>query len=292
MIDLHAHTNLSDGTSTPSDLLKAARQAGLKAVAITDHDTLAGFDVALPDVPEYGVELVCGIEVSTQFDDAGRRGLSMHVLGYFPHAVPGQEFRDWLTSISATRRNRNLQLMEKLQVSNIDISWEYFPHLGPERAARPHFARVLVEKGCVPDLQSAFDIHLCDTALTGIERKLPSTQEAIVLIRQHGGIASLAHPGRIRCNEGSPLTLLVAELVRSGLDAIEVYHSDHTPQGTAALSKIAAESGLLVTGGSDFHGENKPDIHLGSGRSGNVQVPDEVLDNLKRHAARARVSQG
>jgi predicted metal-dependent phosphoesterase TrpH len=281
MIDLHAHTDRSDGSSSPGELLMLARQAGLKALAITDHDTLAGFDAALPLAAECGVELVCGIEVTTHFASEGNRGTPMHVLGYFLKQIPGEEFRSWLAPISTTRRDRNLRLMERLQASNINISWEDFPHLGPEVAARPHFARVLVEKGYVPDLQSAFDLHLCDLALEGIERKLPSPREAVGRIRRHEGIASLAHPGRLRWPI-SQLRSLIRELVRDGLGAIEVYHSDHTMQETSDLLQIAAEAGLLVTGGSDYHGENKPGVCLGSGRQGNVQVPDEVLDNMKR----------
>ncbi len=293
MIDLHTHTNLSDGTAGPAELLNAAGQAGLRALAITDHDTLAGFDAALPLAAGCGVELVCGIELSTQFgndDGGGARGPSMHVLGYFLRGIPDEEFRSWLVPISATRRSRNLELMEKLRASNIDISWQDFPGLGPELAARSHFARVLVKKGCVPDLQSAFDLYLSDAVLAGIERKLPSTLEAVDQVRRQGGIASLAHPGRLRCRP-SALRSFVDELIRGGLCAIEAYHSDHTPEETAAFLQIASETGLLVTGGSDFHGENKPDIRLGSGRNGNVHVPDDVLDSMKNHAT-ARIDPG
>ena len=293
MIDLHTHTNLSDGTADPAELLNAAGQTGLRALAITDHDTLAGFDAALPHAAGCGVELVCGIELSTQFrndDGGGARGPSMHVLGYFLRGIPDEEFRSWLVPISATRRSRNLELMEKLRASNIDISWKDFPGLGPELAARSHFARVLVKKGCVPDLQSAFDLYLSDAVLAGIERKLPSTLEAVDQVRRQGGIASLAHPGRLRCRP-SALRSFVDELIRGGLCAIEAYHSDHTPEETAAFLQIASETGLLVTGGSDFHGENKPDIRLGSGRNGNVHVPDDVLDSMKNHAT-ARIDPG
>ncbi len=259
MIDLHTHTNFSDGTADPAELLNAAGQTGLRALAITDHDTLAGFDAALPLAAGCGVELVCGIELSTQFgnnDGGGARGPSIHVL----------------------------------RASNIDISWQDFPGLGPELAARSHFARVLVKKGCVPDLQSAFDLYLSDAVLAGIERKLPSTLEAVDQVRRQGGIASLAHPGRLRCRP-SALRSFVDELIRGGLCAIEAYHSDHTPEETAAFLQIASETGLLVTGGSDFHGENKPDIRLGSGRNGNVHVPDDVLDSMKNHAT-ARIDPG
>ena len=222
--------------------------------------------------------------MSTQLagDSGGARRLSLHVLGYFLREVPGEDFRSWLLPITATRHHRNLQLMEKLRKEKIDISWDDFPGLGPERAARSHFARVLVKKGSVPDLQSAFDIYLSDTVLEGIERTLPSAQEAVGRICRQGGIASLAHPGRLRWQLPA-VRSLIKQLMPCGLGALEAYHSDHTPQETAAFLQIAAEEGLLVTGGSDFHGENKPDIRLGSGRNGNVQVPDEVLAVMKNH---------
>jgi 3',5'-nucleoside bisphosphate phosphatase len=290
MIDLHSHTNFSDGTASPAELLKAARAAGLSALAITDHDTLAGFDVASPLAAGSGAELVCGIELTTQYRKGQERGPTMHVLGYFLREIPGEEFRRWLTSISVTRRDRNLELMAKLQASKIDISWNDFPGLGPEIAARPHFARVLVEKGYASDLQRAFDVYLSDPVLAGIERKVPTPQEAIDHIRRNGGISSLAHPGRLRC-EPAVLRSFLDELIRSGLDAIEAYHSDHTPEETAWLLQMAGEFGVPVTGGSDFHGENKPDIRLGSGRNGNVQVADEVLARLKGYAA-ARIRSG
>ncbi|MGC2698303.1 MAG: PHP domain-containing protein, partial [Candidatus Angelobacter sp.] len=260
MIDLHTHTNASDGSSTPAELLRAARQVGLKALAITDHDTLKGFDAALPLAADYGVELVCGIELTTVFDGGGAQELPMHVLGYFLRDIPGDDFRKWLTSISSTRNHRNLQLMERLKASNIDISWDDFPGLGPDFAARPHFAKVLVAKGYVPNLQKAFDVYLNDSALSGLVRRLPSAQKAVRMIRQNGGIASLAHPGRVCCNSISDLKRCVAELIDNGLNAIEVYHSDHAPAETAGLLKIAAEFQLLGTGGTDYHGDNKPEI--------------------------------
>ena len=127
MIDLHTHTTLSDGTSSPAELLEEARHVGLKALAITDHDTLAGFDAAYPLAEKHNVELVCGIELSTQFQHPQEPKLAVHLLGYFPDRLPDDEFRGWVTSISSTRRERNLKLMEKLQSSNISISWKDFP---------------------------------------------------------------------------------------------------------------------------------------------------------------------
>lgn len=285
MIDLHSHTCLSDGSSSPSDLLAEAQQIGLSALAITDHDTFAGFDAALPLAPQYEIELICGIELSTRFhfENEPSRLISVHVLGYFPKHAPDEKFRNWLGSICSTRRGRNIKLMEKLQSSNISISWDDFPHLGPDLAGRPHFAKILVAKGYVADAQEAFDRYLEDAALAaaGIERKLPSTEEAIQRIVGNGGLASLAHPGRFRFAQSSTLTSLIEQLVRNGLRAIEVYHSDHTREHVTSFLRMAAVFNLLVTGGSDYHGENKPDIRLGIGRAGNLCIPDALLATLK-----------
>jgi 3',5'-nucleoside bisphosphate phosphatase len=283
MIDLHSHTCLSDGSSSPSDLLAEAQQIGLSALAITDHDTLAGFDAALPLAPQYEIELVCGIELSTRFHFKNEPNppVSVHLLGYFPEHAPDEKFRNWLGPICSTRRGRNIKLMEKLQSSNISISWDDFPHLGPDLAGRPHFAKVLVAKEYVADTQEAFDRYLGDTALAGIERELPSTEEAIERIVGNGGLASLAHPGRFRFAQSSTLTSLIQQLVRNGLRAIEVYHSDHTREHVTSFLRMAVDFNLLVTGGSDYHGENKPDIRLGTGRAGNLCIPDGLLATLK-----------
>ncbi|MGE5323274.1 MAG: PHP domain-containing protein [Actinomycetota bacterium] len=283
MIDLHTHTSLSDGSCTPTELLDQARQAGLIALAITDHDTLAGFDQALPHAHRYGLELVCGVEVSTTFhcDKLPGRHLSPHLLGYFLRQPPDATFRRWLNSISSTRRDRNLQLMNKLRMSNLNISWDDFPNLGPESAARPHFAKVLMAKGYVSSSREAFDHFLADSVLHGIQRNLPSTQDAIRKITENDGLAVLAHPARNGTRERSALSAVVDHLVKSGMSGIEVHHSDHSAEDVSLLLELATHCDLFVTGGSDFHGENKPDIRLGTGRCGNVHIPYELLQTMK-----------
>ncbi len=285
MIDLHIHSNASDGTSKPIELLKAAQQIGLKAIALTDHNTLDGFDAALPFADAFGVALVCGIELSTVCLNGSSPGIPMHMLGYFPGPLPGDEFRSWLRAISTWRCERNLQLMAKLQASHIHISWDDFSTLGPGRAARPHFAKILVEKGYVADVQSAFDIYLADSVLGDIRPDLPSTEEAIDQICRNGGIASLAHPGRLSFT-ASALRNLIEKLTKVGLGAIEVYHSEHKLETTNLLWQITREFMLMATGGSDYHGNNKPGIQLGTGRNGNVQVPEEIYETMKRMALR------
>lgn len=283
MIDLHTHTCLSDGSSTPTELLNEARLAALSALSITDHDTLQGFDIAMQQADKYEMELVCGVELSTTFyfDGVSNRELPVHLLGYFLNQPPDREFRRWLVSISSCRRARNTQLMERLQSLNINISWEDFPELGPDSSARPHFAKVLVAKGYASDFQQAFDEYLSDLVLEGIKRKCPPTQDAIQRVIHNGGLAVLAHPARLKPVEPSSLECIIQELCRSGLGAIEVYHSDHTQKDTAIFLQMAEEYNLLTTGGSDYHGKNKPEVRLGIGR-GNLCLPDELLDKMKK----------
>jgi predicted metal-dependent phosphoesterase TrpH len=288
MIDLHTHTTLSDGTSSPEELLEEAGYLGLKALAITDHDTLAGFDAAYPLAEKHNLELVCGVELSTQFQHPQEPKLAVHLLGYFPDQLPDGEFRGWLTAISSTRRERNLKLMEKLQSLNISISWKDFPDLDPDRAARPHFASVLVAKGYVPDFQTAFNLFLDDSLVAGIAPRLPSTQEAIQKIKANGGFASLAHPMRLRCKGLATPEMIIKELVLNGLDAIEAYHSNHSTENTGHLLQIAAELNLLVTGGSDYHGGNKPEIRLGTGKRENLFLPYRLLECMKERVGRAQ----
>lgn len=288
MIDLHTHTNFSDGTLTPAGLLAEAQQAGLSAIAITDHDTLGGFDAALPLAVRFGVELVCGVEVSTQLKTTQGPSLPVHVLGYFFCELPGEDFRRWLASVSSTRYERNVSLMKKLQGANLKISWEDFPRLGPAHTARPCIARVLVEKGYVADYQSAFDLYLNDSALAEIKRSVPSTQDAIEWITSNGGIASLAHPVRIRGQQPSQCLATIQELVQCGLGGLEVYHSDHSREDTAFLLQAAEKFHLTPTGGSDYHGENKPGVSLGSGRQGNIAISNSLLRRIKDCVAQPR----
>ena len=289
MIDLHAHTTFSDGASTPAALLQEARLAGLQALAITDHDTFAGFDAAQPLASRHPLELVCGLELSTQISaqQPGRK-TTVHLLGYFLDQMPSPHFREWLTTISSTRQQRNLKMMAYLQANKLSIEWADLP-LPPASLSRTHFARVLVAKKLVPDHQSAFDRYLSDAVLPGIERKLPSLAEGIEKIRGAGGLPSLAHPVRLPYREPLALRSFIQEMSGCGLEALEVYHSDHNAENVGQFLNLAREFDLLVTGGSDYHGENKPDIRLGRGR-GDLSLPYTLLANMKKRLQNRRAS--
>jgi 3',5'-nucleoside bisphosphate phosphatase len=276
MIDLHTHTDQSDGTFTPAELVGEAVRQGLSALAITDHDTFAGHDLAVHAAAGTGLDLVCGIELSTRY-----RGASVHLLGYFPWSPPSDEFRDWLGFLLESRRDRNRRLVAKLRSLDVDITLGEAEAKGRTLTGRPHFARVLVEKGYAKDIQDAFDKYLDESARGYVERQEVPIEEAIERVVDAGGIASLAHPVRVAKNNWEKLSEYVEAMAAMGMGAIEAYHSDHTPENVAWYRSLGARFGLAVTGGSDFHGGNKPLISLGTGLRNNLHVPDEVLAELK-----------
>jgi predicted metal-dependent phosphoesterase TrpH len=281
LIDLHTHTDESDGTSAPAELVDAALALGLEALGITDHDTLAGYEGAAPLARAAGLDLVCGIELSTKRRRAGSsRGRSIHLLGYFLDGPPAAEFRGWLEGIRLARRDRNRRLAARLQSLGLNVAIEEVERLGRSQAGRPHFARLMLDKGYVSNVQEAFDLYLDESAKGYVERDEPELEEGIRKIREAGGLASLAHPVRMSRRNPSAFEQDLAEMCEMGLGAIEVYHSDHRQVDADLFLSLARRHGLAVTGGTDFHGDNKPGLALGTGY-GNVAVPRQVLDALR-----------
>ena len=276
MIDLHSHTDESDGTFSPAQLIAAAEEGGIEVLAITDHDTFAGYDSAVSLAQAAGLELVCGIEISTKL-----HGHSAHLLGYFFQADGLHEFRDWVLDMQASRRERNVRLAARLRELGFDITIEEAERRGRGMTGRPHFAQIMVEKGYVANLRQAFDDYLDESATGYVFRREPQLIDAVARIRASGGIASLAHPVRVK----GDVPALLPELCASGLNAIEAYHSDHDSKDVELYLGLAEQYGLLVTGGSDFHGAVKPGVRLGTGCDGNLQVPREVFERLRAAAA-------
>jgi len=282
LIDLHSHTTESDGTFSPAELVELAAQTRLEALGITDHDTLAGYDAAVPEAARLGVDLVCGIELSTKLVIENRpKARSVHLLGYFPTNAPAPEFRAWLLEMQESRRDRNTRLAARLRELGLDIQLDEVKALGKSMTGRPHFARVLLAKGYVQTLQEAFDRYLDEAAPGYVERMEPGFDEAVQRIRQAGGISSLAHPIRLADRDYALEARLMRQLAAMGLQGVETFHSDHAPEDTARYQGYASEYGLLVTGGSDFHGDAKPGARLGTGRAGNLSIPKSVLDALR-----------
>jgi predicted metal-dependent phosphoesterase TrpH len=272
LIDLHSHTNESDGTCSPPQLIHEAVLAGVNILGITDHDTFAGFDGAQAAARESGVELICGIELSTKL-----HGHSVHLLGYFWGKDGLSDFRRWVLELQTSRRERNVRLAKRLQELGFDITLQEAESRGRGMTGRPHFAQIMVEKGYVANLRQAFDEYLDESAKGYVYRQEPQFAEGVGKIRRAGGIASLAHPIRVK----GDVQALMPELCDAGLNAIEAYHTDHTPSDTKLYLGLAQHYGLRLTGGSDYHGEVKPGVLLGSGCNGNLQIPADLVDRLR-----------
>ena len=273
LIDLHTHTNESDGSCSPRELIEAAEYAGVDALGITDHDTFAGYDQAREAARSAGLTLVCGIELSTKL-----HGHSAHLLGYFPRGNGLAGFRQWIRGMQASRRERNVRLAARLRELGFDIRVEDAEARGRGMTGRPHFAQIMVEKGYVANFRQAFDEYLDESKKGYVYRREPSFAEGVARIREAGGVASLAHPARVN----GDVPALLPELCAAGLNAIEAYHSDHSPGETELYLGLARRYGLKVTGGSDFHGDLKPEVRLGSGCHGNLDIPREVLEQLRQ----------
>ena len=272
MIDLHSHTNESDGTCSPAQLVTEARRAGVTILGITDHDTFKGYDQALPAAAEAGLELVCGIELSTKL-----HGHSAHLLGYFLDGQNLDAFRLWIAGQQAERRDRNVRLAVRLRELGFDVTLEEAEARGRGMTGRPHFAQIMLEKGYVANLRQAFDDYLDESATGYVFRREPQFAEGVARIRAAGGIASLAHPVRVK----SDVSALMPELSGCGLNAIEAYHSDHTEEDTRLYLSLASRYGLHVTGGSDFHGAIKPSVLLGTGYDDNLRIPGDLMERLR-----------
>lgn len=277
--DLHTHSQASDGMQPPADNVKLAKQKGLSAVALTDHDTVAGVAEAQQAGKEYGIEVVAGVEISTR---AG--GKDIHVLGYYVN-TEDEQFLQRLRGLREARDERNHLIIAKLQELGLDISWqEVLDELGrplepDESIGRPHMADVLVKKGYAVDMRDAFDRYLAEgkPGFVSVPRVAP--KDACEWIRSAGGAAVIAHPGLYNDDE------LVRRIIEdSRPDGIEVFHSDHGPEEERRYAEMAREHDLIETGGSDYHGERQGVVFHGDLGSKTVTV--DVLEKLKAAASK------
>ena len=258
-VDLHTHSTASDGSYSPRQVVAMAHERGLKAMALTDHDTVEGVGEAVQTGEQLGIEVIPGIEISAEFPEG-----TMHILGYFID-YQGSAFNQRLQVLKIARAERNPRIVEKLNQLGLSISWEdILQAAGGGQIGRPHIARALMVKGYVQDQQEAFDHYLRQGGPAYVPKFRLSPAESIALIRQAHGIPVLAHPFTL----GLGLEQLKSQLQtlqELGLVGLEVYYPEHSPTRQADYLKLAKELGLLVTGGSDFHGANKPGIELGRG---------------------------
>lgn len=302
-IDLHVHSNYSDGTFSPTELVDYAMEKGLAAFALTDHDTVDGLDEAIKyaarlktlrgatkgvTVPSgeaekervqtitYAVpEVIPGIELSTEYQSA-----DIHVVGLYID-YQNEAFRSRLQEFVDSRTGRNRKMCTRLQQAGISVTYEELLAAYPDSViTRAHYARYMLEKGYVKSRQEAFDRYLGDHAPCFVPREKITPTQAVQLILQAKGVPVLAHPILYHMSD-ERLDTLVRALKEAGLMGIEAVYSAYTPADERKMRGLAAKYGLCISGGSDFHGANKPGLDLGVGY-GNLFVPRELLGEVQR----------
>lgn len=274
------HTTASDGGLSPAACVDEAARAGLAAIGITDHGTLAGNLEALARGRTVGIEVVPGVEVSATH---GR--WAIHLLGYWPRAdAPG--LVALLERLRQGREERNAQILERLAARGCTVSPEELAAEAPgEIVGRPHLAALLVRKGHAASFQAAFARLLARGAAAYVPRWKPDAAAAIAALRDAGAVPVLAHPGASGLRSTDEAEALVTQLVTCGLRGLEVYYPAHDPGRTVAFERIARQHGLVATGGTDFHGATKPDIRMGCG-TGTLHVAYPLLERLREERER------
>ena len=279
-IDLHVHSTYSDGTMTPAELLALAEEKGLAAFALTDHDATKGLDEILALSASSPVEVVPGIEITTAVPQ-GNGYKDIHILGYYIN-YHREELQDFLSDLIFKREDRNRKMCERLHDAGLSITYENLrASVTPETIlTRAHFARFLLDHKDVSSMKEAFSRYLNDRCPTFVPREKVLPEEAVRVIRAVGGVPVLAHPILYGFSE-SRLENLIASLKEAGLAGIETVYSTYLPADERLIRTLAKKYNLLMTGGSDFHGSNKPDIKLGNGR-GTLFIPEEFLTGIKK----------
>ena len=276
-VDLHTHSTASDGTYTPSELIDYAHEKGLSAIALTDHDTVDGLSEALERGEKYpDLEVIPGIEYSTV-----RNGKDVHVVGLYINYTD-ENYKKSLQSFIDSRIERNRKMCQKLTDAGMPMTYEELVEENPGAViTRAHFGRLLLKKGYTTSVKEAFDRFIGDHCPCYVPREKITPQMAIEQILLAGGVPVLAHPvlyglGRDAMNQ------LVSEVADAGVVGIEAIYGTYTPQDERDMKALAEKYKLLISGGSDFHGDNKPHIDLGVG-TGKMVIPYEVLEKIKEY---------
>lgn len=273
-IDLHTHSTCSDGTLTPRQVVGLAKSTGLRAVALTDHDTVAGVGEALAAGDEVGIEVVAGVEISAACPSG-----SMHILGYYLSPTHA-ELAAVLRRLQDGRAARAPQIVERLRNLGLEITLDEIMDLAGGQVGRAHIAQALVNRGYVPSASEAFTRYLRRGEPGYVDRVRLPPEEVIGVIRQASGLAALAHPSTLALDQPGDLSALVGRLRAMGLEAMEVLSPYHTREMTRVYEEVARRHGLLCTGGSDFHGGLSDHGDLGGARLG-LRFPYALLDGLK-----------
>ena len=274
IIDMHVHSNASDGTFSPDALMEEAKRAGLSAMALTDHDTMDGTAPAQEAAEKLGIEFIPGVELSTDY-----LGCEVHVLGYYV-SKDDPKLKSMMEQFRDFRSSRNDRMVESLQQEGFSITMEELKKRAPDSIlSRAHVAKYLVETGQAPDISFVFANYIGEGCRCYIQRPMISPIDAVNLIRGAGGICVLAHPVMYKLPEDD-LHRMIQEMKDAGMCGIEAIYSENTAGDEKRFRELTASYGLIVTGGSDFHGANKPDIKLGVGK-GDLHIPYRILEELK-----------
>lgn len=271
--DLHLHTTASDGCLKPSQIVEIAYSKGLKAIAITDHDTFDGLEEAISFAKKYPMEIIPAVELSSDVD-----GQDMHIIAYWPDYKA-----DWLNKILKTFRKGRIQrahlMVEKLRENGLDVSFKEIEDIAKKAAlGRYHIARVLLNKGYVKTMQEAFDRYIGQDACCYVEKPSKSPKEVLEIIKKAGGVAVLAHPGVVSTE------LMISEYSSEGLVGLEVYHPDHSKTQIKYFEGLAQQYGLIATGGSDFHAKSSTRGAV----IGSCAVSMNVVNRLRELAIRPK----
>lgn len=271
-IDLHTHSTFSDGTFTPSQLVKYAEEKGLKAFALTDHDTTEGIKEAKSI--ETNVEVISGVEISTRYDKK-----EIHIVGLYVNENDA-DLNKQLKYYREKRVTRNFEILEKLNSLGVNITIDDVKEsCTGDVISRAHIAKALVSKGFVGSYTEAFDRYLGDNKCAYVPRETLNYEESMELITKAGGVPVLAHPLLYKMSDTN-LENMMVKLRQKGLKAVEVYYSTHSNSDTQHIMAMANRVGLIYSGGSDFHGATKPKIDMGTGM-GKLAVPYEILEKIR-----------
>ena len=276
-IDLHTHSLCSDGAQTPADVVRSAKEAGLAAIALSDHDCIVGVQEAIDTGKALGVEVIPAVELSAQSDT------ELHILGYFID-IHNRKLQEAMQYALQVRDQRQEETCQKLNEMGFAITMDELreeAHGNPV-LCRAHFAQIMVRKGYAPSVKEAFSKYLSVGCYAYSNRQALTGPEAVSMIREAGGIAVAAHLHLIK-KPDDELREYLRSLIPYGLDGIEGYYTDYTPDMQERYQAMAKELGLVISGGTDYHGANKPHISIGKGK-GNLDIPYCVLDGLRaRH---------
>ena len=275
--DLHTHSNASDGSYAPGDLVKLAAKSGVTTLALTDHDTVSGIAEAQAAGKKYGVTLIPGVEISIDFTPG-----TMHICGYYLD-IDNTELRAGLNFVQVARRNRNPRIIEKLNVLGVAITLDEVKEVaGPDQLGRPHFAQVLVQKGYVKNNQEAFDKYLTKGAPAYMDKQRLPLDRAVSMIQAAGGVAVLAHPIQLKLNSWQEYREKITELKNAGITGVEAFNSYQSEEENQQFYTIATELEMLITAGSDFHGAIKPKVKLGQfGKNIPIKLDDVLIQLAK-----------